>query len=333
MSPTESFDATWAALGPAVVTSAAGAAGPTGPESLDGEVVGPVSLPGLTLTVRRRPGQREGLQPALFVHGLDGASGNWSALMRRLHDVVECEALDLPGFGHSPPPDNGDYSINGHARAVVRRMEGSGRGPVHLFGNSMGGMVATRIAALRPDLVRTLTLVSPSLPELLAQRAAWFTALASVPGVAQLYARTSRGGSAEQRARAAAELVYGDPSSVPAEDMAAAAREIERRMALPYYWDALVRSTRGIVNVYTLGGQHCLWRQAERVLAPTLLVYGGRDKLVSFRTARKAAKAFRHSRLVTIPDGGHVAMMEHPDVVASAFRGLLASTERSDGQK
>jgi pimeloyl-ACP methyl ester carboxylesterase len=325
MSSTESPDAAWAALGPAVL--------PTGPESLDGEVVGPVPLPGLTLTVRRRPGQREGLQPALFVHGLDGASDNWSALMRRLHDAVECEALDLPGFGYSPPPGNGDYSINGHARAVVRLIEASRRGPVHLFGNSMGGMVATRIAALRPDLVRTLTLVSPALPELRVQRAAWLTALASVPGAAQLYARTSRGWLAEQRARAATELVYGDPSSVPAEDMAAAAREIERRMALPHYWDALIRSTRGIVSAYTLGGQHCLWRQAERVLAPTLLVYGRRDKLVSFRMAGKAAKAFRYSRLVTIPDSGHVAMMEHPDVVARAFRELLVSTERSGGQE
>ncbi|MBV9026028.1 MAG: alpha/beta hydrolase [Streptomycetaceae bacterium] len=324
MSSTESPETAWPALGPAVL--------PTGPESLDGEVVGPVSLPGLTLTVRRRHGQREGLQPALFVHGLDGASDNWSALMRRLHDVVECEALDLPGFGYSPPPDDGNYSISGHARAVVRLMEASGRGPVHLFGNSMGGMVATRIAALRPDLVRTLTLVSPALPELLVQRAAWFTALASVPGLPQLYTRTSRGWSAEQRARTLAELVYGDPSSISAEAMTAATCEVERRMALPYYWDALIRSTRGIVNAYTLGGQHCLWRQAERVLAPTLLVYGGRDKMVSFRVARKAAKAFRHSCLVTIPDGGHVSMMEHPDVVARAFLDLLAVAERRSEQ-
>jgi pimeloyl-ACP methyl ester carboxylesterase len=323
MSSTESPDAAWAALGPAEVTSAATAAGPAGPESLDGEVVGSVSLPGLTLTVRRRAEQRDGLQPALFVHGLDGSSENWSALMRRLQDVVDCEALDLPGFGYSLPPEDGDYSINGHARAVVRLMEASGRGPVHLFGNSMGGAVATRIAALRPDLVRTLTLVSPALPELRVQRSAWFIALAAVPGLPQLYVRASRDWLGTQRARAQAELVYGDSSLIPAEDMAAAAREAERRMALPHYWDALIGSTRGVVNAYTLGGQHCLWRQAERVLAPTLLVYGGRDKLISFRMAHKAVKVFRYSRLVTIPDGGHVSMMEHPDVVARAFRQLL----------
>lgn len=318
MSSTESPDAAWATLGPAVP--------PAGPGLLDGEAFGTVSLPGLTLAVRRRDGQRAGLHPALFVHGLDGSSDNWSALMRRLHDVVDCQALDLPGFGYSPPPDDGDYSINGHARAVVRLMEASGRGPVHLFGNSMGGTVVTRIAALRPDLVRTLTLVSPALPQLLVQPAAWFTVLASVPGLPQLYSRAAQGWGGERRARALAELVYGDPSSVSAEELAAIAREAERRMALPYYWDALIRSTRGIVGAYTLGGQHCLWRQAERVLAPTLLVYGGRDKLVSFRMARKALKSFRDSRLVAIPAGGHVSMMEYPDVVARAFRDLLAET-------
>ncbi len=89
----------------------------------------------------------------------------------------------------------------------------------------------------------------------------------------------------------------------------------------------MVRSTRGIVNAYTLGGQHSLWRQAERVLAPTLLVYGGRDKLVSFRMARRAARAFRDSRLVVIPDGGHVSMMEHPKVVERAFRDLKSAVE------
>jgi hypothetical protein len=105
-----------------------------------------------------------------------------------------------------------------------------------------------------------------------------------------------------------------------------AVEEMERRLQLPYLWDAMTRSARGIVNAYTLGGQHGLWRQAERVLAPTLLVYGGRDQLVGFRMARKAARAFRDSRLLTLPDAGHVAMMEYPDTVARAFRELLAET-------
>ncbi|MFR9674308.1 alpha/beta fold hydrolase [Streptomyces sp. TR06-5] len=295
----------------------------TVPHVHDGETLRSLPLPGMTLTVRARPPSRQGLPPALYVHGLGGSSQNWSPLMAELADTVDGEALDLPGFGASPPPDDGNYSVSAHARAVIRHLDAAARGPVHLFGNSLGGAVTTRVAALRPDLVRSLTLVSPALPELRPQRTALPTALLALPGAAPLFRRLTKEWSPERRTREVLALCYGDPGRVEPEDFRIAVREYARRVELPYFWDALARSARGVVNAYTLGGQHSLWRQAERVLAPTLLVYGGRDQLVSFRTARRANKAFRGSRLVTLPQAGHVAMMEYPDVVARAFRELV----------
>ncbi|KJY24412.1 alpha/beta hydrolase, partial [Streptomyces katrae] len=240
----------------------------------EGEGLRTVALPGLEMNVRFRPPQREGLPPALFVHGLGGSSQNWSALMEQLADSVDGEAVDLPGFGWSPPPADRDYSVTGLARAVIRHLDAAGRGPVHLFGNSLGGAVSTRIAAVRPDLVRTLTLVSPALPELRVQSSAVPTALLALPGVPALFGRLTRHLTAEQRTRGVTDLCYGDPSRVTPEGFANAVEEMERRMALPYFWEAMSRSSRGIVDAYTLGGQHGLWRQAQRVLAPTLLVYG-----------------------------------------------------------
>ncbi|WP_455352598.1 alpha/beta fold hydrolase [Streptomyces sp. SYSU K217416] len=295
----------------------------------EGERLRSVALPGLTLSVRSRPPARTGLPPAMYVHGLGGSSLNWSALMALLEDDVDGEAIDLPGFGDSPPPDDGNYSLTAHARAVIRHLDAAGRGPVHLFGNSMGGAVTTRVAAVRPDLVRTLTLVSPALPELRVQRQAIPTALLAVPGITTLFGRLTRGWTAEQRTRGVLALCYGDPARVTPEGFRNAVQEMERRLALPYFWDAMTRSSRGIVDAYTLGGQHGLWRQAERVLAPTLLVYGGRDLLVSFRMARRASAAFRDSRLLTLPDAGHVAMMEYPETVATAFRDLVKDSGRS----
>lgn len=295
----------------------------------EGERLRSVGLPGVTLSVRSRPPAREGLPPALYVHGLGGSSQNWSLLMAELDGVVDGEAVDLPGFGDSPPPDDGDYSVTGHARAVIRFLDAAGRGPVHLFGNSLGGAVTTRVAAVRPDLVRTLTLVSPALPELRVQRSAVPTGLLGVPGIAALFTRLTREWTAEQRVRGVMALCYGDPQRVSPEAFRHAVEELERRQRLPYFWDAMARSARGIVNAYTLGGQHGLWRQAERVLAPTLLVYGGRDQLVGFRMAHKAARAFRDSRLLSLPDAGHVAMMEYPELVAGAFRELMAQADGS----
>ncbi|MEU6574338.1 alpha/beta hydrolase [Streptomyces sp. NPDC046805] len=290
----------------------------------EGERLRSVGLPGVTLSIRSRPPARAGLPPALYVHGLGGSSQNWSALMAELEGVVDCEAVDLPGFGDSPPPDDGDYSVTGHARAVIRYLDAAARGPVHLFGNSLGGAVATRVSAVRPDLVRTLTLVSPALPELRVQRTAVPTALLGVPGVAALFTRLSKDWTVEQRVRGVMALCYGDPERVSPEGFQHAVEELERRLRLPYFWDAMARSARGLVNAYTLGGQQGLWRQAERVLVPTLLIYGGRDQLVGYRMAQKAARSFRDSRLLSLPDAGHVAMMEYPDMVAGRFRELLA---------
>ncbi|MEV1051866.1 alpha/beta hydrolase [Streptomyces sp. NPDC049887] len=295
----------------------------------EGEELRSVALPGLTLTVRARPPARAGLPPALFVHGLGGSSQNWTLLMAALEGAVDGEAVDLPGFGDSPPPDDGNYSITAHARAVIRLLDASGRGPVHLFGNSLGGAIATRVAAVRPDLVSTLTLVSPALPELRAQRGAWPTAALGLPGVAPLFQRLTRGWTPEMRVRGVLSLCYGDPGRVTDEAFLHAVEEMERRLELPYFWDAMARSARGILDAYTLGGQHGLWRQAERVLAPTLLVYGCRDQLVSYRMARRANAAFRDSRLLTLPDAGHVAMMEYPEAVAEAARQLLDDSTRS----
>lgn len=307
------------------VRAAAAAVAPTvsAVRVAEGERLRSVTLAGLTLNVRSRPPERTGLAPALYVHGLGGSSQNWSALMPLLQDVVDGEALDLPGFGDSPPPDDGNYSVTGHARAVIRFLDAGERGPVHLFGNSLGGAVATRVAAVRPDLVRTLTLISPALPEIRVQLSAAPTALLAVPGLVSLFARMSRDWTAEERTRGVMALCYGDPARVSEAGFRAAVAEMERRLELPYFWDAMARSARGIVDAYTLGGQHGLWRQAERVLAPTQLVYGGRDRLVSYRMARRASAAFRDSRLLTLPDAGHVAMMEYPEAVAQAFRELL----------
>ncbi|WP_431951065.1 alpha/beta fold hydrolase [Actinacidiphila sp. bgisy167] len=317
MSSTESSEAALAAV----------PVPPSGARAGDGETVRTVALAGRTLAVRVRVEQAERLPPALFVHGLGGSSANWSELMRLLADRVSCEAVDLPGFGYSPPPDDGNYSIGGHTRAVVRLLEASGRGPVHLVGNSLGGAVATKVAAARPDLVRTLTLISPALPEVPPQRGAWPTAVLGLPGVSTVVRRATRGWSVERRTRQLLALCYGDPAKVGEEAFAEHAAEYGRRLELPYFWDALTRSTRGIVDAYTLGGQHNLWRQAERVLAPTLLVYGGRDKLVAPRMAYRAARTFPDARLLLLPDSGHVAMMEHPDAVERAFRELLDATD------
>ena len=105
------------------------------------------------------------VEPALCVHGLEGSSRNWTDLMDLLRPALACEALDLPGFGDSPPRPDGRYSIAALAQTVTALIEKQKRGPVHLMGNSLGGAVCVKVAATRPELIRTLTLISPALPD------------------------------------------------------------------------------------------------------------------------------------------------------------------------
>ncbi|WP_327068831.1 alpha/beta hydrolase [Kitasatospora sp. NBC_01250] len=284
-----------------------------------------VEVPGAALSVTGPTADRSaGLPEALFVHGLGGSAENWTELMGELDGVVRGEALDLPGFGWSAPPRDGNLSISGHVRAVIGYLEATGRGPVHLFGNSLGGAVSVRLAALRPDLVRSLTLISPALPELPPQRTALPTGLLAVPGVPRLLQRLSAGGrSVEQATDGLLDLVYGNVRAIPVERRELAVAEYRRRMGLPYAMQVLVGSARGIVSAYTERGDQALWRQAQRVEAPVLLVYGLRDKLVSYRSAARACAAFADARLLVLPESGHVAMMEHPVQVGRAVREFL----------
>jgi pimeloyl-ACP methyl ester carboxylesterase len=260
-----------------------------------------------------------------MVHGLGGSSLNWTDLMDLLADRLESRAPDLPGFGYSPPPDDGDYSIAGHARAVASLIEQDGRGPVHLFGNSLGGAVSTVVASSRPDLVRTLTLVSPALPDLRPGRWRTQVALLALPGIGPLLSRKLVDMTPQQRVKGLLELVYADPSRVTPERVAQAVVEVERRATLPYAVDAMSASTRGLLNTFFTTGPTSLWSQAARVTAPTLLMYGREDKLVSSRVAPKAKTAFPNATVVVLPQTGHVAQMEHPELVARFVRTHLDS--------
>ncbi len=275
------------------------------------------------IVVRRDANIGTALPPAVMIHGLGGSSSNWRGLAAELRPDVAAELVDLPGFGYSRPPHNGDYSISAHCRAVEGVILSLRRGPVHLFGNSMGGAVATRIASRRPDLVASLTLISPALPDLRVRASVLPTALLGVPGVGRALLRMSRNMTPEQRTRMSIAMMYGDPATVGDQAFAEPAAEYRRRLELPYMMDAFTHSTRAVIGSYLERGEQALWRQAAQVRAPTLLVYGRRDKLVDPRVAKRATETFPDARLLVVPQSGHVAMLEHPRVVARGFRDLL----------
>jgi pimeloyl-ACP methyl ester carboxylesterase len=244
--------------------------------------------------------------------------------MERLDEQAASLALDLPGFGMSPPPRDGDYSPRGHARAVAAVIEEwRGRrdiaGPVHVMGNSMGGAVAVQLAASRPDLVSSLTLVSPALPSVRVGRGNAHLPVVAIPGVGESLVRRYASVSVEQRVQATLDACTTDPRRIPDALRAALVSETADRDALPYASDAFLRSLRGLLATFADRGSRRPWRLARQVRQPVLAIYGEDDVLVDARGAARAAREFPDAEVVLLDDCGHVAQMEHPDVVAGLW--------------
>ena len=282
-----------------------------------------VMLPGRTLSVRHAAGREPGLPPAVMAHGLGGSSLNWTDLMGLLQRDVDSWAVDLGGFGQSPPPRDGNMTPSGHARSLAEFVEHLDAGPVHLFGHSMGGAGALQLAARRPDLVRSLTLISPALPSLFATKSNAHLPVIAVPGVGERlvpkYLETDPG----SRVQGTIDVCYADPTRVSPQRLAESVEEVRSRDHLPDASDAFLRSLRGLLRTYLDPGPNRPWKLAERVACPTLVIYGRKDPLVDPRSAHRVTRHFRDAHVVVLPDSGHVAQMEHPEFVAAAWERFI----------
>lgn len=261
--------------------------------------------------------------PALFVHGLGGNSTNWTDLMWMLSDRLHGIAPDLPGFGRSGPNPDGDYGPRAQAQVLAALIRERFAEPVHLFGNSMGGAISVQLAARFPDLIRSVTLISPALPDLLPMRTNIQLPVIAIPGIGQAIATRLARLPPEQRVRATLNIVYADPSCVPAERVAEAREEVRLLAAKPWAGEAFQSALRGILATFFDRGPEAPWKLAERIKVPVLLVYGQQDKLVRHRAARRASRHFLHCRVMVLPHSGHVAQMEHPEMVERAWRHLV----------
>ncbi|MEK9664411.1 MAG: alpha/beta fold hydrolase [Candidatus Nanopelagicales bacterium] len=292
----------------------------------------PWDLGDRTLSVRRLPAP--GRPTLVMVHGLGGSSLNWVALMRELEGEFDLVALDLPGFGASPPPRDGRYSPAGHGRAVVALINAlqddafDRSAPVHLMGNSLGGAVSVQVAGRRPDLVASLSLISPAMPHGRVGRGNVHLPVVAIPGIGDALVKRYAQVPAEVRMQSTVDACFAEPGRLDDDVRAALLDEVRGRDELTYSHDAFLSSLRGLMGSFFDAGPRRPWRLAQQYPGPVLAVYGEADILVDARAATRAARQFADPEVVLIPDCGHVAQMEHPALVAELFcsRVSLAKT-------
>lgn len=292
-----------------------------------------LSVGDLTVHIRETPGPQPFAPRAVYLHGLGGSATNWTELAGLLAGTADGLAVDLPGFGLSPPPVDGDFRMSTQADTIARIIEATGEGPVHLFGNSMGGAIALLLADRRPDLVRSLTLVSPAMPDLrldLRRMSDPRMAVAVLPLVGRSARRQLAALTARQRTEQLLRLCFADPTRVTPARFDLAVAECAERMAMPWASNLLGPAVAAIVREWLAPPARSLWAVAHRIKVPTLVIWGDQDRVISVRKAARTARLLPRGRLLVLPRTGHAAQMERPTSVAKAVLGMWQAVDRGD---
>lgn len=242
----------------------------------------------------------------VLLHGLGGSSEDWAEAAKVLEKDFAVRALDLPGSPRGPKPATG-YEPEPLARWVLGEI---GKEPVFLAGHSLGGRVAGEAAALAPDRVRALALVSPlgSAPYGLTDRLKWMamSRRAVIESVPESSLRNAAG--------------YGFSVDGPGR-AAFVARTVAVRTgpARAEIVLAIERSVDGVLSAKPLA------ERLEGTSMPLLLVTGARDPLAPAGELRAILAARRDATFLELPGVGHYALLEDPPRLAAALRDFFAA--------
>ena len=262
----------------------------------------------------RDEGPRDDPLPIVLVHGTSASLHTWEGWVRALKTQRRVITFDLPGFGLTGPfagqytPD--DYHGDTYARFVLDLLDALKIDRVVLGGNSLGGEVAWRTAYAAPQRVAALLLVDAAGPAFTPIDMPLGFRLARIP----VLNRVSEWALPRSLVAQSVASVYGDPSKItPAlvdRYFELTLREGNRR--------ALRLRMQGLVP-----GEH-----AERISTlklPTLILWGGQDRLIPPDTGQQFKQQIAGSQLVVFDDLGHVPQEEDPVrtvVPVKAFLGL-----------
>lgn len=260
-------------------------------------------------------------RPQLLVHGLGGSSVNWVEVMTGLAANGPVVAVDLPGFGATPADDE-PVTMRGYVAFVLELADTLGWQRFTVHGNSMGGLVATLLAAHKPERVERLVLVSPALPPssplrlLVPGRA---TLEGMVPIALSSLSATALGvigvGGVldERRSRHLLRLIFTEPDAIRPELLELMAHEYgdtDDEVAATHR-RATLQAVRSIAALWA--DPRRAWRAVDRVTAPTLVLGGTADALVPARVLRQVLARRPDWTGHVIDDRRHALMLESPE--------------------
>lgn len=231
--------------------------------------------------------------PLVFISGWAMSCECWRPVITLLAKRYRCFLYDPRGVGRSQPATHGArFAIEDHAEDLHRLLEAADIFDAVLVGHDVGAIVAAQEAAMHPQEVRALAVVSPrpGLPEDDVKQLGLFTPaqlalreLAAFPLIRNIVARRFRRAPKALRDRLSNDFAEVSPRAAYETALAASAVE------------ATARLERSV---------------AESTL-PTLLVCGEKDKKGTAEARRLFAKS-KTARLATLRDCGFIPMVEYP---------------------
>jgi pimeloyl-ACP methyl ester carboxylesterase len=249
--------------------------------------------------------------PLVLVHGLGGAAANWRLVAPALAGGRRVVIPELPGHGRSDALADA-ATIDPFAEAVLAVAEAEDAVPAPWVGHSLGGLVALRAAALRPDAVAGVVLAAAA-----GISSATRTGRATVTliGVAQPGRLVGRARGRVARSRLGRTLAFGwwgvaDPAGLEPE-MA------EAFLAGPTQHTDTLTAGRALVASDPR-------RELDAVRCPVLCLWGANDNWVPLADGIEYARRLR-APLRTIADCGHLLIGERPDAVVGAVNEFVAT--------
>jgi 3-oxoadipate enol-lactonase len=243
-------------------------------------------------------------QTIAWSHGLLWGTELFEPQIAALRGRYRCIAWDHRGQGKSDPDHRNTIGLELVWQDAARLLEQLDTGPVHFCGLSMGGFVAMRMAAFRPELVRSLILVETSAePEPLENvgRYRLLTGIVKLLGPRVVQGRV--------REIMLGKTILTDP---------ARRGEVERFSALMSRRKDIWRAVNGVIDRAPIHGD------LGRITVPTLILAGEEDVATPPEKAERIAAGIRGATLVRVPRAGHSSTVEEPAAVIAAIEGFLA---------
>lgn len=256
--------------------------------------------------------------PLVLIHGLMGYSFSWRKNIAALAQHFRVLALDLAGCGRSGELRAGRYGVSFWSQQVEEFLEALQLPCVHLAGTSAGGAVAVDLASRCPNRVARMVLVAPVNP--FSRRVVFLSRIfrsspLPAPVLRALLRRAPQWAPGLFRHR-----YYADPARLTPE-------------TIPGY----LAGMQGEVTVRLLQQALRGWQpgpmqsQLCALKAPTLLVWGEKDKLVPFFCVPRLLKVIPKAALQTMPGAGHFCFEEFPEEFNEGVLRFLEASPPSRG--